>query len=665
LSRLRPDLPALGVGLPVVVLLIVWAGRDGGFNADTWYWGALLVLALLTAALVGLGSRRPRIPRAGSIALGLFALYVAWSYLSMSWASSAGDALEGSNRALLFFLVFALMLVVPWRPSTAHGALVIFAGGIGLIAVVLLVRFASADQVSDLIAGSRLAAPTGYFNSTAALFTIGTFLSISLAVRRGLPGPMRGLLLAFACGELQLALIVQSRGWLFTLPLMAAVAVLLATDRLRLTLFAIIPLAGAAAPLHRLLAVFSSSGSDLSTAAGRAGQAGLVACGTVFVVGTLLSWGDWLARDRVLTARRRRALGLVLVALTLAAVGTTATVATHGHPVAFAVRQWNGFTSRKSTFSTRSHFGDIGSGRFDFWRVSLQAALAHPIGGLGQDNFADYYVLHRHGPDEPRWTHSLEMRLLAHTGLVGLILFAGFIIAALTLALRGRRHAEARVRHVCAAALVPLVVWLIYGSIDWFWEMPALSGAALGFLGLACSLGGAAQGHATQQVSGAAREHARPVRVLIVLSGAAAVLAATFALSLPYLSVRMVSIASAQAATDPARALVTLADAARLNPYSAVPGRLAGAIALQAGEDAAALGRFRQAIAREPGGWFSWLGAGLAASGVGDRRAARRYFTRAYAINPLQPADKAAIRRVDSAHPLTWAQAQELFIVVH
>ena len=36
--------------------------------------------------------------------------------------------------------------------------------------------------------------------------------------------------------------------------------------------------------------------------------------------------------------------------------------------------------------------------------------------------------------------------------------------------------------------MLPLVVWLIYGSVDWFWEMPALSGPALGFLGVAVAL---------------------------------------------------------------------------------------------------------------------------------------------------------------------------------
>ena len=66
-----------------------------------------------------------------------------------------------------------------------------------------------------------------------------------------------------------------------------------------------------------------------------------------------------------------------------------------------------------------THYATVGSGRYDFWRVSLKAFLGSPIGGLGQDNFADYYILHRRTLEDPAWPHSIEMRLLAMTGIVG------------------------------------------------------------------------------------------------------------------------------------------------------------------------------------------------------------------------------------------------------
>src|SRR5205085_1189419 len=87
---------------------------------------------------------------------------------------------------------------------------------------------------------------------------------------------------------------------------------------------------------------------------------------------------------------------------------------------------------------------DVGSGRYDFWRVSLDAVAAHPIGGLGQDNFAEYYVRRRRTGEEPAWTHSFEFRLLTHTGVVGTALFTLFLVGAMAAALPARRPRSPR-----------------------------------------------------------------------------------------------------------------------------------------------------------------------------------------------------------------------------
>ncbi|MGA8721588.1 MAG: O-antigen ligase family protein, partial [Solirubrobacteraceae bacterium] len=430
-ARLKPHAVALIPGGITVALMLVWAVHDGGYDEDTWYWGALTLLALFTTIVIARGVAATRVSRAGLIALGAFALYVAWSYLSITWAQSPGDALTGSNRALLYLLVFATMLVLPWTARGALLALLVFAIGVGIVAIVLLFRLAGPDRVDGLIIGGRLAAPTGYFNSTAALFTIEALVAIALAARRELPAALRGLLIAFACAALQLGVIVQSRGWLFTLPLVAIVAIVILPDRLRVAAVAVLPVAGAALPVHRLLAVYdNATGAGLNHAAARAGQAALLICAAEFVLATLLAWAESRIPAPRLTVVQRRTLGTIVTALAVAAVAVGSVAATHGHPVRFIERQWNGF-SQPQTTSTGSHFTDVGSGRYDFWRVSLDAFLAHPIGGLGQDNFDDYYVRHRHTGQEPSYTHSIELRLLAHTGIVGFVLFVTFIVAAI------------------------------------------------------------------------------------------------------------------------------------------------------------------------------------------------------------------------------------------
>ncbi len=654
-------------------LMLVWAVHDGGYDSETWYWGALATLALLGAVLVALGGARPRLPRVGVIALWLFALYVAWSYLSITWAQSPGDALQGSNRALLYLLLFTLLVILPWTPQSALVALLTFAIGVGAIGIVLMVRLASDDRVRSLVIEGRLSAPTGYFNATAALFTIGALVCTGLATRRELPVLLRGLLLAFACAGLQLGLIVQSRGWLFTLPLVSLAAILVSSDRMRLAIVAIVPIAGALVPVHRLLDVFQSHRVTLDHAAARAGQAGLVICAVVFVLGTLLAWGQSRLRPRALSPGWRRAIGTALSLTAVVGVLAAGAVVTHGHPVKFVVRQWNGFSKPEMSFSSQSHFGDVGSGRYDFWRVALDAVLAHPISGLGQDNFGEYYDKHRRTGEEPSWTHSLEMRLLAHTGFVGFALFVGFLVAAIALALRGRRRAESLTRSVAGIALLPLVVWLLHGSVDWFWEMPALSGPALGFLGLAGALGAASSqasaiGRTEDIVRGSAprgfRSRARVLgRPLALVAGAAALLAGVVVFGFSYLSVREVSLASDVRFSNPAGALRALTRAARFDPLSSEPSRLAGTIALQNGEYGLAERRFGESIAREPGGWFAWLGAGLAASTLGDSARAHNDFKVAYSINSVQPAIRQALKRVNSTHPVTPAEAFTLLVL--
>jgi Flp pilus assembly protein TadD len=205
---------------------------------------------------------------------------------------------------------------------------------------------------------------------------------------------------------------------------------------------------------------------------------------------------------------------------------------------------------------------------------------------------------------------------------------------------------------------MPAVVWLIHGSVDWFWEIPALSGAALGFLAMAMGLG------APERSIVWRRERPRRVaQAFVVAAAAIAGLAAVVVLWFPYLSVREVSAASNIAARNPSGALSDLATAADLDPLSADPGRLGGVIALQNGDFAESARRFAQAISREPGGWFAWLGAGLAATQLGDRVRARSDFAVAERIDSRQPVTAAALARIDTVHPLTPAQAFRLLIV--
>jgi O-antigen ligase len=678
-DHLRAGVPAL----VAVGLMLVWAIEDGGFDPSTWYWGALVLLATFTAVFAGVLHGQLRLSRASTVAVGLFAGYVAWSYLSMTWAQYPGAALDGSNRALLYLLIFTLLTALPWTKETVLGALLLFAGGVGIVGIVLTARLATGSNVTVLFFGGRLVAPTGYINSTAALFTIDALVCIVLASRRRLAGPVRGLLLAFAASSLQLATIVESRGWLFTLPLVALVAIVIVPDRLRVTGAAVIPVVAALIPVRRLLRVYQSGPSDpLRALAIHAARPALALCVGAFVIGTLVAWADALYRGPVPGRTQRRMIGTVLALIGVAAVVAGGLVVSKGDPLGFISREWHGFSHAEAAFGS-SHFTDVGSERYDFWRVALHAFERHPIGGLGQDNFGDYYLVLRRTAQEPSWTHSLELRLLAHTGIVGFLLFGGFLVAAIKAAARTRRRGDPDVRLLCAALLLPLVVWLIHGSLDWFWEVPALSGPALGFLGAAGGLGTSlgldvtragdpgAPAEAGAAVSPLRRRHGRELggrsRIpapLRIAAGLVVLACLTVVLAFPYLSAHEVQVASRADASNPPAALNDLRVAAKLDPLSSDPGRLAGAIALRAGRWTLALHQFRKSISAEPGGWFSWLGAGLAESALGEPEQAQRDFVVANRLDARQPAVKDALQRVFTKTPLTSDEAFTLLVLL-
>ena len=640
----------------VLLLLILWAAHDGGYDEDTWYWGALILLALVAMVVGGLFGPLRRLGTATKVALGAFTLYVAWSYASIAWAAYRGDALSGSNKALLYLLIFTLCAVSRWTPRRALWMTTVYTVAVGAVGALILLKMALGQHPASLFTEGRLISPTGYLNANAALFMGAALLGVTLAVRRELPLVLRGVLLAIACEGVQLALLAESRGWLFTLPAVLLVALVVVRDRLRIAVAAIIPVIGALVPLHRLLHVYEVTAvarpteSAFDHAAKTAGATSLVCCLVVLIAGTLVLVAEDRFKPREVNRSVVLAGGLVAAVLALAVASAGAVAATHGHPIRFFNEQWHGFTHPSTTNAAQaSHFASTGSEREDAWRVALDAFSAHPIGGLGQDNFSDYYTAHGRTGIELAWVHSWELRLLAHTGIVGFLAFIAFLVAAAIAALR-RRAPKGSLRGAMAGiALLPLIVWLLHGSVDWFWEMPALSAPALAFLAMAGALTEEGSAVASPAVARAGRART----AVVAACGVVAFLAAVVVLSFSYLSVREVSIGSDLRGSNPTQALAHLQTAADLNPYDSEPGRLAGTIALQSGSYEEALARFGQATARQPDGWFSWFGAGLAASELGEPAVARHNFEVAKSLNSSQQVIKDALSRVDSPTPMT------------
>jgi O-antigen ligase len=113
----------------------------------------------------------------------------------------------------------------------------------------------------------------------------------------------------------------------------------------------------------------------------------------------------------------------------------------------------------------------VQSNRYEYWRVGANAFVEHPLDGLGTAGFRAAWVQQRTITEGVRDAHSVELETAAELGVVGLLalalLFGGVAGAART-ALRRRPDLVVGWCGACA-------VWLVHASIDWDWEMPAVT----------------------------------------------------------------------------------------------------------------------------------------------------------------------------------------------
>lgn len=664
-SSLIPLLAAI----PSLALFVLWIADEGGYSAVDWYPGLLVLAGFLLASVIGLGRGGIRLSRAAAVAIGALAAYTAWSYASVLWADAQATALEGSERTLLYLLAFALFAILPWTSRAALIALALFVVAVAGIGVATLVDLGTGAEPVGLFIDARLSSPVGYMNANAAMWSMAALPALALSTRRELPALLRALFLS-SCGLLvQLSILGQSRGWVFAMPVILIVAVALMPSRLRLVApVLVVAVAGwLAAP--ELLDVYEAGGS-LSRAdaaplieaeAPDAARAVALSSVGLLLAGFALALLDRRVRMPRLPRRAAR-LGAVAAAVLVVAGATAGTLAaTGGDPGGRLDRAWDDFRTTGETATAAeadNRFGRLGSTRYDFWRVAVELTGDNPVRGIGQDNYAAPYLLARETFQEPRWVHSLPLRLTTHTGFVGLALFLAFLVATAMAALRGARRAPPLSRALTAAALLPLVVWAIHGSVDWLWEFPGLSAPAFALAGLATALTGRARhagSNTGEEATTPGRAWLRPAWIggLVALT-----LAGLLASSRLYLAERDVREASELAGSDPATAFDRLDRAASLNRLNPRPDLIGSIIALDAGLPRAAAARLERALEREPGQWFPHFQLGLIESGTGDRRAARRRLVAARRLNPREPLIREALDRLGTRKPMTAREAR-------
>jgi len=377
----------------------------------------------------------------------------------------------------------------------------------------------------------------------------------------------------------------------------------------------------------------------------------------LFVIGVAWGLGD---RRVQIAGRVENWTGRIVGAVCAVAAAVLLSLAfASWHASGRIEHSWHQFTSEHPNNSASSHFSSgLGGGRYDFWRVAVAEFKSKPLGGIGADNFALGYLQKRKTTEEPLYPHSVELGILAGTGTVGAVLFLAFLGSALAAAATvwRSRAGDSLAKGVVAAAIVTFGYWWVHGSVDWFWEFPALGGPAFALLGLAAGLARAPVARATTRTA-----H-RLVRRLTVLAGTVFTLFAIASFVPPWLAARDVATATASWRADPGAAFDRLARARKLNFLSDRPDLVAGAIASRVRDWPRMRKSFRGALERNPHNWYAYLELGVLNSIQGHKETALGLLARAHELDPGESTTIEAIRRIRQGRRLSFGQLDRLFV---
>ncbi|MFN2471270.1 MAG: O-antigen ligase family protein [Gaiellaceae bacterium] len=580
--------------------------EQGSIAAGDWLPYALLAALLVAVVLVAGAAVVPgRAPLAGVAGLAALA---AWTALSASWSPLPSAARDEALLVALYALALALPLVTlrtHGGRAAAVGAVITVCAGLAL-ATALALAFGS-DPEERYYYG-RLASPVGYVNAQAAAFLVAFWPAVSLAARRTLPIALRALATGAATCLLAAGLTTQSKGGAVALAASALLVLGVSRDRLRLAVPALVALALAAVSYAPLTEPFGvrGEGDALVDAAREAGGRTLM----LTLAGLALGAG-YAALDRrvQLGPRARRATGGAAAALLAIAclASVTAFFVQVERPRSFLGDKWGDFKTMPEREEGSSHLVNLGSNRYDFWRVALEDFRDHPLAGIGARGWSVSYLEHGRSDETPRRSHSVELDAAGETGLVGLGLLAAALLPPLLLV--GRR---ARSDLLAAGALGSAAYFAVHASGDWVWTIPAVGLPLFLLLGAGC-----------------AAADAPPLARRLALPGAAlAAAVALLAFAPPWLSARITAEVLEQSSGN---AHADLRWARRFDPLSTDP---LVAEAELAPRPAAAVAPLERAARREPRSAFVRLLLGRAYLAAGRRPEALQELAAAHRLSP-------------------------------
>jgi hypothetical protein len=433
------------------------------------------VAVWVLVAVVALAIRDPLPGTApGRLALGGLAALTALTGVSLAWTPLGGQGGDDLSRLLLYcgFLLAAVPLLrsPPARAAVAPGllALTTAAALYGLSERLLPALIALERSPA---AGDRLAQPLTYWNATGAFAAFGLALAAGLVARGGRAGAA-----AAACAPpLGLALYLTfSRGAIGAA--VGGLAVLLVAGGTRAHVRAALLVAGAAAiPAAASLALDGVTRPD--------GPAGEGVAMLAVLVATAAAAAAVARRPLASRGAAPRARRAVVVAAAVALVAAAAAAFAAAGPGAVATREG---PDRLASAQTN---------RGAYWRVALGTWSDHPLAGRGAGAFQVEWLRERPFRESVRDAHSLYLETAAELGVAGLLSLAAL--------LAGGALAARRAGPPAAGVVAALAVFALHAGVDWDWEIPAFSLAALA--ALACLVAAAEDRHGPSTTGRATR----------------------------------------------------------------------------------------------------------------------------------------------------------------
>jgi hypothetical protein len=422
-------------------------------------WALVVVLAVTGAPL-------PR-ARAAWLAIGGLAALTAWAAVSIAWAPLDDPARDDVGR-LIAYTGALTASALAWRdvrelrlvePALAAGALIVVLYGLSGRLLPGLI-----DLDESATAGGRLEQPLTYWNALGLLAALGLTLATRVA---GTPERSRALRAAAAASAVPFGMAIYltfSRGAIAAA--IVGLGVLLALQPTPAQLRAVVRAGSgalAAAVVVSLLPAVEGLGGG-SASATTQGAIALIVLVCFSLSEVFLSLRDTPDRTRSYALPPRTlavAIGLVVVV---------------GVPLA-AVALDSGEPEREAA---ASRLNNLGSNRYDYWGVALDAFVDDPLQGTGTAGFRVDWLRDRDIEEPVRDAHSLYLETLGELGLEG-FLFLGLFIGGVTAA---GVTAVRRERELVAGAAAGASVFAVHAAIDWDWEMPAVTLPALVLAGV-------------------------------------------------------------------------------------------------------------------------------------------------------------------------------------